>query len=749
MGAHERALIRQAMREADDLDSSTRIHRGFTGEQAWSDTLADALPGYRLLREIHRGGQGIVYQALHVATRRKVAIKVMREGPFAGPRDRARFEREMHILAQLDHAGIVTIHDSGEAAGNHYYVMDYVSGQPLHAHASRQSTELRPLIALFRDICEVVHAAHVQGIIHRDLKPGNIRIDADGRPHVLDFGLAKVAGGALTGGPTPEVMTATGQFVGSLPWASPEQVEGVTARIDMRTDVYSLGVILYHLLTGRFPYRVVGPMREVMEQIARVEPVRPRQLRSEIDDELETIVLKCLAKARERRYQTAGELARDLTRYLAGEPIEAKRDSGWYIVRKTLRRYRLPVVLGAGAVVALMVFAVTMYVLYDRATTARRQAVHTGTKLVEMAQLLDLFNPAKSVDRGTLDTFAAELDADPPADPALEAMARDKIGNIYRSWSRYPEAEHHLARALEIRRALHPEPHADLGETLHNLAFLYWDLRDFERAKGLFVEARDVRRAVFGAHSLEAAQSTNGMAASLVGLGDHAAAEALHRQVLTMRIELLGAEHEDVAASYNNLGATLLEQHRYAEAEAPLRLALDMMERRRTASHPRWLMTLHNLARCLEGLGQLDDAEGKYHQAVERKRVVMGNEDSSLAISLYALARVRLTLERYAEAEEASREALDIRRKIYPAGHVQTARALVMLAACLTPQQRYEESERMLIEGHATLSTRPADDEYLREALQRLVELYDAWDKPDRAALYREPESPAPEGSQP
>jgi hypothetical protein len=233
---------------------------------------------------------------------------------------------------------------------------------------------IRESLRLFAKICDAVNAAHLKGVIHRDLKPANIRIDKHGEPIVVDFGLAKLAIPELDAEGSGKLMSMTGQFIGSLPWASPEQAEGSPSNIDVRTDVYSLGVILYQLLTNRFPYEVLGNMRDVLDNIVRAEPARPSTIRRKINDEVETIVLKSLSKQRERRYQSAGELGRDVQRFLEGQPIEAKRDSGWYVITKTLNRYRAPVAMAAGSLVALVAFAVVVTVLYTDAKAARAVA---------------------------------------------------------------------------------------------------------------------------------------------------------------------------------------------------------------------------------------------------------------------------------------------------------------------------------------------------------------------------------------
>ncbi|MHC5115207.1 MAG: serine/threonine-protein kinase [Planctomycetota bacterium] len=311
-----------------------------------------SFPGYEVLREIHRGGQAVVYQAIQNATKRKVAIKVMRGGPLANAQERARFEREVRILGQLQHPNIIGIHDSGTTEGWSYFVMDYLAGRPLDESMAGGERSVDDTVRLMARICRAVNAAHLHGVIHRDLKPANIWIDTGGEPHILDFGVARIATGNVTDEPEPQLMTMTGQFVGSLPWASPEQAEGNPADIDLRSDVYSLGVMLYQMLTGCFPYVVVGNMREVLQSILHSPPTRPGRLRRQVNDEVETIVLKCLSKDPERRYQSAGELARDLELYLDGEPIMAKRDSTWYVLRKSAVRHRWPIaaVLGVAAV---------------------------------------------------------------------------------------------------------------------------------------------------------------------------------------------------------------------------------------------------------------------------------------------------------------------------------------------------------------------------------------------------------------
>ncbi len=368
-----RTWIQQARAQSDEAERNA-ANAQWPAVVSRDILRTDSFPGYELERELHRGAQGAVYLAVQKSTGRRVALKLWHHPAFGEPLERARFERETRVLAALQHPNIVSIHDGGSHAGRVFLVMDYIAGQPLDVYIASQPRSVRQRLELFVPICEAVNAAHLRGIIHRDLKPANVRVDETGRPFVLDFGLAKVLEAQSEIANRESEMTVAGQFLGSLPWAAPEQAEGSPSRIDTRTDVYALGVLLYQMLTGGFPYPVVGTMQAVLDNIVRVEPIRPRTLSHDIDDEVETIVLKCLSKDRERRYQTAGELARDLIRYLAGEPIEAKRDSAWYVLRKAARRYRVPAAVVALVLVLLAGSSVVGWTLSVRAERAAADA---------------------------------------------------------------------------------------------------------------------------------------------------------------------------------------------------------------------------------------------------------------------------------------------------------------------------------------------------------------------------------------
>jgi WD40 repeat protein len=420
---------------------------GLTSTGAGNIPLPPPPGGYSFVREIHRGGQGVVFEGIQNNTGRRVAIKVRRGGLFSGTRDIERFEREVDILAQLDHPCIVRIIDTGIRHGDPYFVMDYVDGDPLDGFLTQHALDTDALIALFARIVEAVNAAHLRGVMHRDLKPANILIESiSGKPpepRLLDFGLARIT--------TEEVSsphTITGQFVGSLPWASPEQTEGVQARIDLRTDVYSLGVILFFMLTGTMPYRTDGLLPEVISTIRNVAPVRPSALRKNLPADLDVITLRCLAKDPARRYQSASELLDDLRRFAARLPITARPPSVIYQLSLFARRNRAAT-LGIIAVIAAVAIGFTTTILQLRQTrVAEREAIIARNAAQESQRRAEIQAYETSM-------AAAEAAFSAGDTPLLLQRLTAAPANL-RGW----EWHHALRRAGEDVTLLEPDPEA-------------------------------------------------------------------------------------------------------------------------------------------------------------------------------------------------------------------------------------------------------------------------------------------------
>lgn len=332
-----------------------------------SDSL-NSLEGYKLLEELHRGGQGVVYRAVQESTNREVALKFIHAGTWADKSVRRRFEREVELAGSLKHSGIVRVYDSGLARGQYYYVIDYIDGHHLDDYATQHRLTHRQVLELFVPICDAVNHAHQHAVMHRDLKPSNILVDHEGQPHVVDFGLAKL--GSSESAETLPV-TFTGQVMGTLNYMSPEQASGQSGVVDIRSDVYSLCVILYQLLTGHLPYDLSDSLPR---NLLAIQTSPPMPMKS-VDHELTTIVLKGLSKEAERRYQTAGELGNDIKRFLRGESIEAKRDSVFYLLRKTIQRHRIATTSAILVAVTICLSTVVGWGLYLDADLARNAEV--------------------------------------------------------------------------------------------------------------------------------------------------------------------------------------------------------------------------------------------------------------------------------------------------------------------------------------------------------------------------------------
>ncbi len=373
--------------------------------------LPERIGAYRIVGRLGEGGMGIVYEGEQQTPKRRVAVKVVRGGQYVDEYRLKLFQREVETLARLKHIGIGAIYEAGRTAdGQHFFAMELVRGERLNDHVRNYQLTRRQTLELFCRICEAIHYAHLRGVIHRDLKPSNIVIDSEGAPKILDFGLARITDPSAA---MATVGTEIHKLMGTLPYMSPEEARGNPDEIDVRTDVYSLGVMLYQLLTDQLPYPVTrDSLPEAIRVICEQKPRKPSSIDRSLRGDLQTIVLKSLEKERGRRYQSASAIAEDIHRYLANQPILARRSSAIYQIRKFIQRHVFVVVITIMivAIVGAAAFWVQKVEQSFVDTQPNKDMVDYGIAInacttARYAQALGKFARAENIYRSALNTF--------------------------------------------------------------------------------------------------------------------------------------------------------------------------------------------------------------------------------------------------------------------------------------------------------------------------------------------------------
>lgn len=707
----DRELVQSALNQVDH-DSAAA-----SSALRCSRTSIPRVAGFDLISMLHRGGQGVVYHAVQQSTGRSVAVKLLRQGVHSSPAEMIRLEREIQFLGKLQHPNIVTIHDSGVTDGMPYYVMDYIDGVPLDRYVEDSALDVRATLQLFLKVTEAVQAAHVCGVIHRDLKPANILVDEEGRPFVVDFGLAKTAEdvSSRTG------MTETGQFVGSLPWAAPEQFAGDGQPLDVRADVYALGVILYRLLTRQFPYDLAGSPNEVAERIRTALPSSMRAFRRDLDGEIEVITLKCLAKERERRYQSAGELAGDLRRYFRGDPIQARAPSLGYLLSKQFQRHRTAAMAAAAVLLAILLGGASamvgvIWALQERdraeeetqrARAARSEAVQRSGELERVAAFqasqLAGIQPSQfgaALRRGVTAQRRAALASSSHDEAALEASLAEwtsaLAGLDFTNLGLEALAETVFTSAMTVIERDFADQPLIRAQLLQSLADTLRQLGLYERAGPPQREALAIRRDALGEDHPLTLASRRSLGALRQAQGDFVEAEAHLRAAYVGHRETLGDDHVETLTSLNFVGLLLSAQGKYGECADTYQRALDGRRRLLGEDHPDTVATLHNLATTLHYQGKYPEAERCYQEVLVKRRMLLGSDHPETLTTINSLGLLLKAQGRLTEAEPYYQETLDGRTRVLGTEHPGTLIALNNMGLLFQAQGRFDEAEKYL-----------------------------------------------------
>jgi serine/threonine-protein kinase len=649
---------------------------------------------YRILRMLGEGGMGVVFLARREDLGSVVAIKILRDA-WMSPARRERFTSEQRTLAQLTHPSIARLYDADTMPdGTPWFAMEYVEGLPLTEYCARNSSSIDERLKLVRAICEAVQYAHSHAVIHRDLKPSNILVQPDGVVKLLDFGIAKhIDSQDLT-----SEQTRTALRLMTPAYAAPEQIRGEP--VGVYTDVYALGVILYSMLVKKLPFDPGD-----LDGNAGADPERPSLVARQSNEggskaswsDLDVLCLTAMQKDPERRYRSAEALLRDIDHYLAGEPLEARRDIIGYRVGKFVRRNRRAV-----AVAALIVATIAGLIIFytARLTAARNRAIAEAVRTERLLRFtLNLFNggdkeagPASDlrvttlIDRGILQAHSLD------AEPELQAELYETLGEVYQKLGELEKADSLLTSALNRRRALFGANTSIVAESQVRLGLLRVDQARLDDAERLVRSGLKVSSINLPASHPAIAAATHALGKVMEERGSYAEAIRILTEAVRLR-SAPSADRPDLAESLLELANAHFYVGHYAEAQALNQRLIAMHRQIYGERHPLIAEDLVNLGAIQHELGHYREAEALHRQALEITRAFYGNEHYKTASNLTLIARALVKQNRYDDAVELLQQALTIQEKVFGKVHPRVASAVNELGSVALARGRFSEAE--------------------------------------------------------
>jgi serine/threonine protein kinase/tetratricopeptide (TPR) repeat protein len=739
---------RQRMDARKDDRDDARSSADHTLNIDWSSETARSIGPYRLVKLLGEGGMGEVWLAEQSEPiHRAVALKLIKAG-MDTKTVIARFESERQALALMDHPNIARVFDGGSTTeGRPYFVMEFVPGVAINRYCDKHELTLQQRLELFMEVCDGVQHAHQKAIIHRDLKPSNILVhegDNKAIPKIIDFGLAKAV--ANTERLSDQTMiTQVGAVVGTPEYMSPEQTDFTEGGVDTRTDVYSLGVILYVLLTGVLPFEnetlngsspqeIVQKLREVdpprpstrirslgdeSKTLAERRKIEPRAFASRLSGELDWITMKALEKERSRRYGSVTELSADIQRYLKDEPVLAGPPSATYRAKKFVLRHRFGMAIGTILFVFLVVFATTVAIQARRIAKERDRAnreAATSKRVSDfMGNMFRVSDPSEAkgnsvTAREILDKASKEIETGLANDPEVQARLMYTMAKTYQGLGLVAESLPLDQRALEIRRRVLGPRDPDTIDTINALGIDEYYLGRYDEAEKLFGEVLQLRREVSGNEDRQTLGAMANLSAAYEVQGHYPQAEQLQRELLATRTRILGPEHSDTIESILLLANTLSSVHKEADAEKLLRDAIEIQKRKLGPDHPDTLMAMTNLAATLKDDKKWAEARAMYEEALSIQRKVLGEEHFMTVSTQFALAEILLGEGNYAAAEKSFRELTPLGQKVLGPNHPRTISHMDDLGITLAHEHKTKEAEQVLNEALQLAGKSKADN---------------------------------------